>query len=76
MSDTPFVAFGNDELGDLIGDTIKCPSCGEPHSVEYGERIFKNEDGTERREPSKLLAYYKCGTSTYLCAINGRSVMK
>lgn len=71
MSEIPFVAIGNDELGELIGETVKCPLCDGEHEVQYGENIAK--DGT--RTPSKLLGFYRCNGISYLCAVDGRSVM-
>lgn len=71
MSEIPFVAIGNNELGEDIGEFVDCPHCKKQHLVQYGDRI--EEDGT--KTPSKLLAYYKCGDKAYLCAVNGKSVM-
>jgi len=64
------LAIGNDELKKPLGDTVKCKQCGESHNVEYGEEVLK--DGTKK--PSKFLAFYKCGESSYLCGINGFSI--
>lgn len=66
----PFIAIGEEDLGDPVGERIQCPHCGKTHSIEYGTRV--NRDGT--REPSKLLGVYVCGGKTYLCAINGRAI--
>lgn len=63
----PFIAVGNDELGEQVGETIICKQCGQHHAIEYGDKILP--DGT--KEPTKLLAFYTCGKVTYLCAING-----
>lgn len=68
------LAIGPDELGKPIGGAIKCPQCGEQHEVVYADKVAKNPDGTERREPSKLLAFYRCGGNAYLCGINGRAL--
>lgn len=71
MSDISFVAIGNDELGDDIGEYVTCPHCGDQHPVQYGDKIEK--DGT--KTPSKLLGFYKCGDNSYLCSIDGKSLM-
>lgn len=62
-------AIGNEELAGKpkLGKTIKCTICGKRHRVKYGNRILP--DGT--KEPSNLLAFFKCGGKSYLCGING-----
>ena len=65
-----YLAVGNDELGDEIGDSIKCPHCGKQHLVEYGQKQLA--DGTWME--SRTLSFYKCGDESYLCAINGRAI--
>jgi hypothetical protein len=73
MADTPFIAVGNDELGDALGDTTICPACGQPHPVEYGNRVLP--DGT--REPSTMLGFVKCDNGkTYLVGLAGRSIVR
>jgi hypothetical protein len=64
------LAIGVDELKEPLGDTIQCPQCGGTHEVMYGEKVLP--DGT--KEPSKLLAFYKCGEHSYLCGIDGRAI--
>ena len=64
----PFIAIGNDELGDPVGETAPCPRCSETHTVKYGETV--NKDGT--RSPSKLLGFVKCGEDSYLVAVAGK----
>ena len=66
----PYMAIGNDELGEELGDTIVCPMCGQSHAIEYGHEIL--DDGT--RIPSNLLAFYKCGDNVYLAGVKGRRV--
>ena len=68
INGVPYVAFGNDELGDPItaGDSIGCPHCGGAHVVTHGT----NEQGEE----SSVLQFYKCGRTTYLIGINQRRV--
>lgn len=61
------LAIGGSELGRPIGKTIKCPHCGKRHKVKYADQVMP--DGTKK--PSKLLACYNCGESSYLCGING-----
>ena len=68
----PYVAIGNDELGSPIGETVTCPHCAGMHPVKYGDQVLP--DG--RREPSRLLGFYDCGGKTWLCAVDGRSVME
>jgi hypothetical protein len=66
----PFVAIGADELGDDVGEMALCRVCGKEHPVQYGDRILP--DGT--KEPSKMLAFYKCPKSkmSYLHGIDGK----
>lgn len=66
MSDIPFVAIGNSELGDplelRVGETIPCPhDCGSRHEILDAQ-------------PSGVLQFYKCGKTTYLIGIKGRKV--
>ena len=70
MTEAPFVAIGNDELGEKVGKTLKCKRCGKRHKVRYGERILP--DGT--MQPSKLVGFIKCGGKPYLVAINGKLI--
>jgi hypothetical protein len=70
--EVPMCAIGSDELKGDLGDTIKCPHCGEEHEVKYGDRVLK--DG--KREPSKLLAFYSCGEKSYLAGINGERICR
>ena len=64
--------IGNDELLELdtIGETIKCDMCGQRHKVEYGKRRVSEDVW----EDSKLLAFYKCGDTAYLCGIDGKKL--
>jgi hypothetical protein len=66
-------AIGNEELEQLpeIGESVLCPRCGQLHPVQYGERVLPGGN----KEPSKTLAFYKCGEKSYLAAINGKSVV-
>jgi len=72
MPKIPFIMLDQSDLGDPIGETVKCPHCHQDHKVEYGQRRL--EDGT--LVPSKMCGFFKCGGKSYLCALDGRSVMK
>ena len=73
IKEDPMYAIGNEELAELpeIGETILCPTCGQLHPVEYGEKVLP--DGS--KEPSLILAFYRCGKKSYLAAVNGKSVV-
>jgi hypothetical protein len=60
------MAVGNDELGKSIPDDarVQCHICGRAHKIQYG----KSQNGEETR----LLAFYRCGKSSYVCGIAGR----
>ncbi len=64
---TPYIGFGNDTLARLprvkAGDSIACPNCGARHVLEAAD------DGSE------LMLFYRCGTSSYLGAVQGRLVI-
>ena len=66
-------AIGNEELVNkpVVGKTIECPQCDGTHEVEYGEEILK--DGTKIL--CDLISFYKCGEKTYLCGVNGKSIL-
>ncbi len=68
----PFVAIGNDELGDEVGETAICPNCGKQHEVSYGEEV--KEDGTKVK--SDLLGFVKCKKHSYLVSIKGQLIQK
>ena len=72
MTEAPFVAIGNDELGEKVGKTLKCKRCGKRHKVRYGERVLS--DGA--RQPSKMAGFIKCRGKAYLVAINGKRINK
>ena len=67
--ETPFIAVGNDELGDKVGEKAECPNCGKYHKVTHGKERRDNGEWIE----SKLLSFVKCGKISYLVAIKGRS---
>lgn len=60
------LAIGKNELGQVLTDTIICPHCQQEHSVE----LSKTMDG----KPGSL-SFFKCGDNTYLCGIEGQSIM-
>ena len=73
MSD--FLAIGNDELGDPVGESIDCPRCGKSHPIEYGTSKTRQPDGRwSKPKPSKLLGFYKCGDKLYVASLNGRKL--
>ncbi len=74
MKDTPFVAFGNDELGERVGDKATCPNCKKKHKVEYGELVNKDENGKEYRVPSKMLGAVSCKGSHYLVSLDEKLI--
>jgi len=63
------------EAAPKLGKTVSCPRCGEEHEVlcsSKGRRADGSEGDTD-------LQFYHCPEmegSTYLCGINGKSVMK
>ena len=65
-----YVAVGNDELGDKLGKTINCPSCGGQHDIKCSSEDPANEGRIA------TLQYYKCGDTTYLAGINGKAMPK
>lgn len=66
MSDIPFVAVGNDELGGTVkkGDRVVNDK-GLEGFVEYGK------DGTTGEE-SSVLGFVTCGDASYLVSIAGK----
>lgn len=67
----PYMTVGDNQLGEPLGTTIKCPTCGEQHRVEHGKKKDANGDFT--REDTSL-SFYRCGRHTYLCGVNGRVI--
>jgi len=63
----PYFAVGNGELDGQpeVGKTALCPHCKKFHKVEYGIDIKTGKE-------SKMLAFVKCGKSSYLVAIGGK----
>jgi hypothetical protein len=62
------LSVGHEELGKPLGKTVLCWKCGKRHHVQYGETV--GADGV--KVPSKTLAFFRCGSSAYLCGINGK----
>lgn len=67
----PYLAVGNDELGEEVGVKIKCSRCKKMHTIKYGKRKIGN-----KWVNSKILGYVNCGKKAYLVAINGREFKK
>ena len=67
----PFMAVGNDELGEQLGKTIKCPHCLQEHEITTGT---VKDQVTGEQIPSDILQFYKCGDTTYLAGIKGKRV--
>ena len=67
--DVPYLAVGNDELGDPVGEYALCPRCKRERPVQYGKELI---DG--KFVPSKLLAYVQCCDNTFLVGIKGRII--
>jgi hypothetical protein len=70
MAETPYIGFSNDTLRQQrqmrIGENVKCPHCLEFHEVRGG--VVKGRE-------SDLLMFYSCGKNTYLCGLDGKSIM-
>ena len=66
----PYIGYGNDTLRKQPtvrkGDTVRCKKCGGEHTL-FG--------GTSNGEETELLLAYRCGTTTYLAAINNKLIM-
>lgn len=69
----PFIAVGNEELTDYVGETCECPACGEIKQVKYGtsRRLLENGKWGEPEE-SRLLGYVSCNNKTYVVALGGK----
>ena len=69
----PFVAVTNNELGERLGDTAKCPGCGQMHPITYGEEILS--DGT--RVPYDGMSFVTCPDGKiFLVGIDGKTWRK
>ena len=64
----PYIAVGNNELVEELGEEILCPHCDKTHEVQYGT----DEDGNETR----ILAFYKCDVTgkSYVAGIDGKRI--
>jgi hypothetical protein len=60
------LAIGKNELGEELSNTIECPHCSKEHKIFYSKTL-------EGKKGS--LSFYKCGEDSYLCGIEGKSVM-
>lgn len=70
MADLPYIAVGNDELGDYLQPTIHCPHCKQQHEIECSSEDPRNKG------KSVTLQFYKCGDRTYLAGINRQEWMR
>lgn len=72
-SGTAHIAVSADDLGEAIGLDVQCPRCGETHPLEYGTSRHLQKNGEwSSPEPSKNLAFYKCGENVYLAGVGGK----
>jgi hypothetical protein len=83
MSGPAYVGFSNETLDSQpackAGDEIDCPHCGGKHVLEASSpRTLAGRLGSasalEDSTPPMLLSY-RCGESTYLAGVRGRSVV-
>ena len=72
----PYIAIGNDELGEKLGNVIACPHCGKRHRVQKGLSRKLLPNGEYGPWEVSALQFYKCTKTgnTYLCGINGKAV--
>lgn len=69
----PFTAIGNSELGGWFEKSVRCPNCGEAHTLEFGTKRTMRTDGTWSDPVTcKSTAFYRCGDKTYMAGIGGR----
>ena len=73
----PYIAIGNNELGDKLKSTIDCPHCGKRHRVQKSKsrKLLPNGE-LGPFEVSNLLQFYKCtkNGNVYLCGIEGKAI--
>lgn len=64
----PFVSFSNEEIkeAERLGDTAKCPGCGETHEVKDSVDVTDGSKG--------MLQYVICGDKEYMLEIRGGKV--
>lgn len=69
MEGIPFMAIGNDELGEPManGDVIRCPLCDNYHFVE----LARDAEGKQ----TDALMFFSCGADTRICGVSGRNIM-
>ena len=65
-------SISNEELEKCpaLKATIMCPHCKEVHEIKYGEKVL--DDGSKVKSD---LAYYKCGSKSYLAGIAGKRII-
>jgi hypothetical protein len=63
-TEVPFLAVGNDELGETInaGDMLACERCGQTHEVTASNPA--------------ILLFTRCGDNTYLVGIKNRKIKR
>lgn len=64
MTDTPFVAIGNEQLGSQLPPFIVCPHCHQEHEITCSSSEPSNQGNRI------TLQFYKCEGKTYLAGIN------
>ena len=69
MTDLPYVAIGNDQLGDNLPPTITCSHCRQQHLIQC------SSEDTANAGNSVTLQFYKCGEKTYLAGINRQEIL-
>lgn len=76
VSEIPYLAIGNDELGSRVGKTALCPHCNKRRKVRYGRsrRILPDGRFGEWKE-SGMLGFVNCGKESYIVAINGKIIL-
>ena len=63
----PYLAIGNNELGEDVTETAECPRCHEQHPLTYG-----TSNGVEYRG----IGFVRCGEASYLASLDGRQVRR
>lgn len=73
MSPLPFIAIGDDQLGDLA-EVVECARCGAAHPIEYGtSRTLLPDNTWSEPVPSKTLGFYQCEGNLYVGTVKGKT---